>query len=261
MKLKALIVLVMIAMISCKEKVELNPPYVVSHPMIIGTEWTYNRQVLITKYESETSDNKLEIDTLNFVVKVWIDKDTIFNNDLSVKVFKVSDDGWHWKNEYKYLDEEGLKTYAYSTSGNADVFGQKYSFLKSSMATNELIDGGLKIESPPTLDIKFPLNLSSTWTYRSPSEAGELQIDKTVVGYERIKVNERYHNCYKVEWKYLNDPLFNGIKVTDWISDNGLIKRLTINERVTLVPEVEEPLFNGNIQIIEVLTLELLEFL
>ena len=43
--------------------------------MAIGTEWIYDRQLIIKKYESETSDKIVDTDIYNFTVKVWIDKD------------------------------------------------------------------------------------------------------------------------------------------------------------------------------------------
>jgi hypothetical protein len=81
-----------------------------------------------------------------------------------------------------------------------------------------------------------------------------LQIDKEVSGAESVTLFGKTFSCFKVSWNYLNDPVYDGISITDWISDKGLIKRLTVHDRVTYTNEYGEPLFYG--QTIEILTLK-----
>jgi hypothetical protein len=83
-----------------------------------------------------------------------------------------------------------------------------------------------------------------------------VQINKKVIGAENLILNEETYRCYKVRWEYLNDPVFDGIIITDWISEKGLVKSKVVQERTTLVTDIGEPLYNKNIQIISTLTLE-----
>lgn len=250
--------------ISCDNKEVNLTPNVDNYPMTVGTEWTYDRQVIIKKYESETSENIIDVDTVNFTVKVWIDKDTIFNDTMNVTVFKSRENDYNWtSNQYKYLDNEGLKNYAYSNAG-ANVFAKKSNHLKTSFDFNlnmAIVDSGLTsdeiiFEDKPTLDIKLPLGDNSSWTYRYPFETRTLQIDKEVIGTETLNLIGQDFACYKISWNYLNDSSFDGIEITDWISDKGLIKRLTFHDRITLVSQDGEPLIDGNVQMTETLILK-----
>ncbi len=254
MRQKALIFLVLTAMLSCDDKEKDIVLNISSYPMNIGTEWQYYRQLIINKYESETSNKIIDIDTINFTYKVWIEKDTVLNDTMNVKVFKAQeiDDNWT-SNHYKFLDKDGLKNYAYSNTG-ANVFAKKSSYLKSSIDFSELTSDELIFEAKPTLDVKLPLDGNSSWTYRHSTDTRSLQIDKKVIGIESVKLIGQNFDCFKIDWKYLNDPGYEGIKITDWISEKGLIKRLTIQDRVTFTNESGEPLYYG--QFIETLTIK-----
>lgn len=263
-KRQILIIIPLIAIfISCNDKKDNITPTVDTYPMTVGTEWTYDRQVIFKKFESETSDKIIDIDTINFTVKVWIEKDTVLNDTMSVKVFKsrINDNNWI-SNQYKYLDNEGLKNYAYSNFRGANVFAQKSSLLKYGLTIdfNKTLDNGILtsddiiFEDTPTLDIKLPLGDNSTWTYRKPSDARKLQIDKSVNGSETLTLLGQIFPCFKVSWNYLNDTIFDGINITDWISEKGLIKRLIIIDKTIYTNEHGEPLFYG--QLIETLVLK-----
>lgn len=255
MRQKALILLVFIAMLSCDDKEKDIVPNVSSYPMNIGTEWIYDRQLIMKKYESETSNKIMDIDTMNFTDKVWIDKDTTLNDTMTVKIFKTQENDNNWtSNQYKFIDNEGLKNYAYSNLGGAHVFAKKSSYLKSLVRFGERTSEGIIFETTPTLDVKLPLDRNSAWTYRNSSETRRLQIDKNVIGIESINLIGQNFDCYKIEWKYLNDPGYEGIKITDWISEKGLIKRITIHDRVTFTNEFGEPSYFG--QFIETITIK-----
>ena len=88
MKKNYLILFILAAVIGCNNEEYNLTPNVDRYPMTIGTNWTYDRQVIVNKYESETSNNIIDIDTMNFTVKVWIDKDTVLNDTMNVKAFK-----------------------------------------------------------------------------------------------------------------------------------------------------------------------------
>ncbi|MBN2396219.1 MAG: hypothetical protein JXC36_07145 [Candidatus Atribacteria bacterium] len=148
-------------------------PNIDTYPMAVGTEWTYDRQVIIKKFESETSNNIVDNDTANFTVKVWIEKDTVLNDTMSVKVFKSRENDNNWtSNQFKYLDNDGLRNYAYSNSGGANVFAKKSSSIKYVLFADIYNNSGNAIitsddiifEDKPTLDIQLPLGDNSSWT-------------------------------------------------------------------------------------------------
>jgi hypothetical protein len=268
MKIKQILILITLVSIyiSCDKKENDIVPNVDTYPMTVGTVWTYDRQVIIKKYESETSNNIVDIDTINFTVKVWIEKDTILNDTMSVKVFKSRENDNNWtSNQFKYLDIEGLRNYGYSNPGGANVFAKKSSLIKYGLSADlyKTVDNGILtsddiiFEDKPTLDIKLPLGDNSSWTYRKPSDTRILQINKCVIGNETLKLLGGSFACYKVAWEYLNVPVFDGVEITDWISNKGLIKRETIHDRVTLTTQDGEPI-DGNVQLKEILILKAL---
>jgi hypothetical protein len=253
MKQRALILLTFIAMISCDDKdkdININ-----SYPMNIGTEWIYDRQLIVKKYESETSDKIIDIDTINFTDKVWIDKDTVLNDTMNVKVFRSRENNNNWtSNEYKFIDNEGLKNYAYSNSEAINVYAKGKVYLKFSNGLGKVASEGIIFIIKPTLDIKLPLDRNSSWTFMKSSDIQELQIDKNVIGTERVNLIGQNFDCFKIEWVYLNEPALEDIKVTDWISEKGLIKRIRNYGRTIISDEDGEPLYFG--QLIETMTIK-----
>lgn len=267
MKIKLpLIAIIILALTACDKKTDNISLTIDTYPMNVGTEWTYNRQAIVNKYESETSDKIIDRDTINYSIKVLIEKDTVLNDTMNVKIFKYLKDDNSWtKKEYKYIDDEGLKNYAYYINENVNFFDKKSNDLikllilnfyqKSNLKTSHLLKNEIITENKPALDIKFPLSNNSSWTYKHQSDIKIFQIDKEVVGAESLNLLGQNFSCLKVHWNYLYDSVFDGIEITDWISDKGLIKSLTENARFTLVTQDGEPL-DGSYQITQTLTLK-----
>ncbi len=254
-----LILILMFAIISCKKNDDILTIIISSYPMNIGTEWTYDRQIIVKKYDSTYFAKTEEIDTITFKTKISIVEDTILNDTMNVSVFKSQEDNSDWtSNHYYYIDNDGLRNYAYMNAG-AIVFPKKspyqqFSNLEIHVDNKSLTNGELFFETPPTLNIKFPLEINTSWTYREPSESNNLQIDKEVVGSENLILFEQEFECLKVKYFYMNNPSFDGVNMTEWISNEGLIKRLTTIDSATVTNEIGEPLYTA--QITELLTLK-----
>lgn len=259
MKKIIMILVLLLTIISCKKDEDNISLIINSYPMNIGTEWTYDRQLIIKKYDSTIFHKTEEIDTINFITKISIVKDTILNDTMNVVVFKSQEENNNWtSNHYYYIDNEGLRNYAYSNAG-AIVFPKKneyqqftnlYLLVDKKSQTN----GEIFFEIPPTLNIKFPLETNTSWTYRQPSESNKLQIDNEVIGSENLILFDQNFACLKVNYIYMNEPSYDGIDMTEWISDEGLIKRLTTIDSATVTNETGEPLYIA--QISESLTLK-----
>lgn len=250
---KYLMILILIfVIISCKKNDNKLTLIINSYPMNIGTEWTYDRQIIVKKYDSSSFYKAEKIDTINFITKISIVKDTILNDTMNVTVFKSREENNNWtSNHYYYIDNNGLRNYAYMNAG-AIVFPKKsahpnFSNLEMIVDKIKLTNGELFIETPPTLNIIFPLENNTSWTYREPSESDILQIDKKVVGSENLVLFEQTFECLKVEYTYLNNPNYDKINMTEWISNEGLIKRLTTIDSTTVTNEIGEPLYTAQI--------------
>ena len=240
MKKPILILLSIIALISCKKENDESSLKIENYPMSVGTEWTYESQVISKYYESETSENIIDIDTVKLSTQIWIEKDTILNDTMNVKIFKTGTDGGAFT-EFKYMDNEGLKTYAHIV-GEIGMVTSLNENLKSCL-------GQILVENKPLLDIQLPLKRNSEWIY-SP------YISKKVIGKENIKVEDQDFSCYKVEWTY-DENLDYGVIITEWISEKGLIKKQTVHDKAVgtidpFDPESKHIIFQNTI--IETLT-------
>lgn len=259
MKTKLMIFILFLAMISCKKDDNKIALSVSGYPMIVGTEWNYDRQVIVRKYDSAFCSKTDEIDTINFITTISIVKDTILNDTMNVTVFRSQEESSNWvSSHYYYMDNEGLRNYAYSNAG-AIVFPKKsveqqFPNLEMLVDIKLQTNGELFFETPPTLNIKFPLDINTSWTYRTPSESSDLQINKEVVGSANLVLSGQVFECLKVKYIFLNRPGYDGINMTEWISHEGLIKRLTTIDSATVTNEIGEPLYTA--QITESLTLK-----
>ncbi len=243
----------MFVLIGCKDDTDNVSSVINSYPMNIGTEWIYGRQIIIEKYNNSGLYKIGEVDSIDFITNVSIVKDTILNDTMNVTVFKSQDENNTWiSKHYYYIDNEGLRNYAYSNGGAFDFPNknqiQQIPNLETIIDKKLSTNGDLYFEIPPTLNIKFPLKVNNYWTYREPSVSGDLQIDKEVVGIEYLTLFEKNFKCFKVNYIYLNNSAYEGIEMTDWISGEGLIKRQTLIDSVTVTNDIGEPLYTAKIK-------------
>ncbi|MCG8410282.1 MAG: hypothetical protein MI739_03250 [Bacteroidales bacterium] len=218
------IILLLTLVFSCDKKDDNIIPNINSYPMKIGTEWTYVEQCIRKHYKPKTSI-LIKEDTITSVIKISIAKDTLFSDTMKVKVFNLQkDNSGVVSREFNYLDDKGFKTYAYS---NEDIH----------------------IEDKPALNIKFPLNFKSSWTYKDEFEH-TMRIDKKVIGSEQLNLFGQNFSCFKVAWKYSENM---GFETTDWISNKGLVKRIRIHDKATFTTFDGKPI---GLQITEKTTLK-----
>ena len=108
----------------------------------------------------------------------------------------------------------------------------------------------ITVDPNPHLSYKLPIIENSRWTYSLPSGLSNMKIEKEVTGYEEVSSGNSSYPSYKISWIYhLNDTLYNGIHVTDWVSRQGLIKSQIYYERVNFMPP--DGTIQGNYQLTE----------
>jgi len=213
-------------------------PLIETFPMTQGSEWHYQRTLLMTVFESDNSDVVVDVDTIQNYYKIWVAKDTVLNDTMYVTRFESSDEesvNQKWQ-QYYFQDAEGLKLYAYSWSPGPVSFKKSatwpYSGFGLSM-TGSLeylplgpLDDEIFYLVPPTLSLQLPLEEDSYWTYDRRYSNPDSRIDKKVVGTELLKVGGKEFTCYRVEWLYFNVLEGIDIQINEWIAEEGLIKRI-----------------------------------
>jgi len=264
-----LFILSLAFLFSCDKYDRVNFAKIESYPTKTGTEWNYSSVSVLKIFESASLEKVIDYDTLIFNIKVKIEKDTLLNDTMLVKQFSSkAEEADFTSMEYFFVDSEGLKAYAYSNP-TLHVFVKKHSFTyrKLNLLSPGLYDpepltieeDDLHVYQPfPRLNLKLPLELNSKWTYVNTYAPMHLQIDKEIIGQEVVKINNTSYNCYKIQWIYIDNVFFDGIKIYDWISNKGLIKRQAIYEP-TLFSAGEEELI-GYGQVTETITLKDLNF-
>ncbi|MEJ2595133.1 MAG: hypothetical protein P8100_08435 [bacterium] len=251
----------MTAITSCQKNTAEPDLVINSYPIAAGNEWVYDRQVVIDKQDSLANHKKTDPDTLHFIITVWIEKDTVLNDTMPVTIFKQRvDDDNRVSIEYNFLDNEGLKNYAYANAGG-NFFPKQYGisyFMISHLPIENMAlkDDEIFYETPPTLKIKFPLKNKLEWNMREPSpdSPGSFRIDKEVIGMEMLGLGGRKFECLKVQWDITYPPLTHQTDITDWIAKEGLVKRLTITDTAAVTNELGEILYYARLT--ETLTLK-----
>ncbi len=252
-------------LISCDKNDHVNFAKIESYPTTIGTEWNYLSVSVLKIFESSSLEKIKDYDTLIFNIKVKIEKDTLLNDTMNVKQYSSrAEEADFTSMEYFFVDSDGLKAYAYSNP-TLHVFVKKYSFtyrklnlLSPGINNPEAVsteENDFTVYQPfPRLNLKLPLELNSKWTYVNPYEPMNLQIDKEIIGQEVIKINNTSYNCYKIQWIYIDNIFFDGIKIFDWISKEGLIKRQAIYEPTIFTSGEDDVITYG--QVTETITLK-----
>lgn len=239
MKKVYLLLFITAILISCDKKQETITPNIIGYPMTVGSQWTYDRQIVVNKYESKTSKKIVSTETYNFDVKVWVEKDTILNGKQVLKF--VAESGGLKHVNFHLMDQEGLKTYAYINPGLI-VFARAESKMriKSAALDKLLAQDPLAFEDTPVLDLKLPLQMGAKWTYRPSEDFSPLKIEKQVSAAETLTLAGERFGCYKIDWIYSNDSTFNRFQMNDWVSDKGLVKRTQTFDDIIIQNENRE---------------------
>jgi hypothetical protein len=251
MKIHFAILALLAALFSCHENNKENFEKIDAYPTSAGIQWTYESQLQLKIYETLTSTQITDSDSATFLMHVKIEKDTILNDTMNViKFTSLIENYSEPSTQYYFTDKDGLRAYAY-TNGASHSFAKKntdvatHTGLYPSNFFNPAPSGDENFyvfEPVSRLNLKLPLDVHSKWTYTTPFEPMNLQIDKEVIGYETVKTNNRTYNCYKVSWIYIENKYFDRTQIYDWIAKEGLIKRRVISDRIAFNVSETEPL-------------------
>lgn len=95
------------------------------------------------------------------------------------------------------------------------------------------------------MNIQLPLTYDSYWTYRQSNSSPGWQIDKKVTGTDLIRIRGYEFSCFRVEWIYFNFPLDADIRVTEWIAEEGLVRRIIEIGRTDFINLDGEHMYNA----------------
>lgn len=256
--MREILLIITIFITACSYDKKINYESIDSFPIKTGNTWEYSSVSILKIYESDISNIVIETDTFRNNLIVRIEKDTILDDTVNVFQFtSVRIGGKYKSSEYCFWDSTGFHTYAYS-NGGSHVFPKK-THTKSGIESFGVFGPELFIDEDITVfpktrhNLKFPLEMNSKWTYTFPYSPFYLQIDKEIVGYENIKIENRVFSCYKIKWIYLENKFFDGMTIFDWVSSEGLIKRVVIGGRARLTTPDGESI--GSSQLTETIEL------
>lgn len=246
----------------CTEKTA-SPEYLSSFPMENGTQWVYDLVSVMQELEHEGSDKIIVADTFaQQMLSVWIAKDTVLNDTLPVKQFlsRMNNEAVLMENYYR-IDENGLWAVAYRNpgapflkKGTGSVAAPKYYSLFG--GSNQAIDNSLHIYNEPRLALKFPLNLGVEWNYGTEEGLVDFRLDKKVSAFESVDLGHASALAFRIDYLYPPGSFFDDFEVKDWVSEQGLIKRIDVIEGMQLDFDGE---FIGTYRLTNTLTFRKLE--
>ena len=259
------IVLSVISIIGCENDTNKpNSDFV--YPLMVGNNWEYDKTYTFD-YDELATSNGLVDTTLTSTAFVNIIANEVIFDSIDVYNFStlLNDNGnIITGNEYYNNNDNCLFSYGYT---NPLMFTPKaienFAFFifddKKFNNVKEIVDYIEKgiignehskddsIYYDPVKSLEYPLNEDSHWIYRTSNNPW--RIDKEIVGWNEIDVPAGRFNCWIVKWTFPESSWNDDIDYNDFISEQGLIKRIIEFRDLDCIDENGN--FIGHINIIE----------
>ncbi len=217
------------------------------YPMQIGNSWDYARTVKFVNVTADSIPDELKWAIDTSMASVWISGKEILNDTLETFVLKIYGDYTNSVSEDYYLEKnDGLYIIAYKNAGAAPVilpkksqrfhikfkdriFNNIYEILreleiKRRPALSKILNDSLIFEISPVLTLKYPLYVTSHWTYRK----SPWRIDKRVQDQVTVSAAGEKFDCYQIKWIYdfdKDDKWDEDLSIYDYVAEQGLIQR------------------------------------
>lgn len=262
-----IIILSVICIIGCEDN-NNKPNMEFIYPLSIGNNWQYEK-LLTFDFDSLATHNGLTDTTYYSTGFVEIIAYEVIFDSLEVYNFAttLNEDGNIFTgNEYYNNKDNSLFSYGYlHPLMMTPKVNQKYAYLifknKKFNNVREIINWIEKgyygneyskedsIIFDPVKSLDYPLEEGKQWIYKT--EPG--RIDKKILEWYEIEVPAGNFNCWKIQFLYLEEGWDDDIDFYDYISEEGLVKRiLEIND---IECYDEDANFLGYMDIIEETTL------
>lgn len=237
----------------CDERSKAFPDTIKQFPLEEGNKWTYALSFEFTPFENDSGDDNKEFLYYD-EIELSINGDTLLEGNIPViKTTEIRGISKLERNSYVSQTRSGLYSHGYCPGGT-DILKKsvkgvhlEFELLMPVYDPGPLIgDGEIFIENPPRQIIRFPVTAGSEWTYLQPKDEFRLRIDKKVIGMETLSISGREFKCWKIVWDYSGSLAFEGIKLTEWIADEGIIQREVRIDSLFLSDEKGELYCRGN---------------
>ena len=209
-----------------------------TYPLETGRTWTYQRDMILTNFETDSLNQEHE-DTLTYDVTTEVIGPVTLRDSIEAIEVRIKDSITYYKEDstglYIIAYELGMgETIMPKRAGKEKiVFNGMYfkNFEELSNVIQQItpmaksLGDSIIFESSPAKVLSYPLREATEWCFRNPDY---LRIDKQIIGEETISVNAGTFKCYHVKWCYdFNDDeaLDDNTWIDDYISKEGLIKR------------------------------------
>jgi hypothetical protein len=237
-----IIILAVICIIGCES--ENNKPNMdFIYPLAVGNSWQYD-MIYALDFDSLATSNGFIDTTYYSTGSVEIITNEIIFDSLEVYNFAttLTETGNVFTgNEYYNNNNNCLFCYGYiNPSMITPKSNKNLAFIifdnKKFNNVREIVDyierGIIKndyskndsIYYDPVKCLEYPLREDSQWIYRTSNNPW--RIDKTIIGLENIDVPAGQFNCWKIQWTFPESSWINDIEFYDFISQDGLIKRV-----------------------------------
>lgn len=237
-----IIILAVICFIGCENE-NNNPNMDFIYPLAIGNSWQYDL-IFTIDYDSTATSNGLADTTYSSTGLVEIITNEIIFDSLEVfnLATTITEEGNLYRgNEYYNNDDYSLVSYGYQSPSmitprnNEDsafiCFDDKkfnnvreiFDYLERGVVEIDYLRGD-SIYYDPVKCLEYPLTEDNQWEYRASNNPW--RIEKTIIGQESIDVPAGQFNCWKIHWTFPESSWNDDIDFYDFISPEGLVKRV-----------------------------------
>lgn len=247
----SIIILAVICIIGCESDND-KPNMDFVYPLTVGNSWQYETTFTLD-YDSLATYNGLNDTIIYHTGSVEIIANEVIFDSLEVYNFAsiLNENGNIFTgNKYYNNNDNSLFSYGYTngsmitpkTKNNYAyiIFDEKkfnnlreiVDYMEKGIVGNEYSkNDSINYDLVKTLE--YPLEEDNQWIYRSY----DIRIDKTIIGWEEINVPAGEFNCWKIQWTYPESSFNDDIEFYDFVSPEGLVKRLIEFKNLTCINE------------------------
>lgn len=236
-----IMILAVICIIGCESDND-KPNMDFVYPLTVGNIWEYEATFTLD-YDSLATYNGLNDTILYHTESVEIIANEVIFDSLEAYNFAsiMNQNGYIYTgNRYYNNNDDGLFCYAHTNvssispkTNNNNIYIKFDNKIFNNVreifdyiVNGEIIEQFSKddsIEYDLEKTLEYPLEEDNQWICRTY----DLRTDKTIIGWEEIDIPVGEFNCWKIQYSYPELNWNDDVKVYDFVSKDGLVKRFS----------------------------------
>ena len=229
-----------IFIMSCSTESNSHTDWEFEYPLTIGNNWQYNSiyeidydencEALGYQDKSITGEATVQISSFETI----LDSLNVFNFETTY----IEEDILNHSKEYYNKSNNSFICYAYDNSEN---FTPKNNNKKIKFKFNDKLYDNIQqiftilqkgydvydknsIVYDPSISLQYPFEINNKWISRQSNNPWK--VEKEIIGKKRISLPAGEFDCWEIQWTFPESDWNNDIDFRDYVSKEGLIKRI-----------------------------------